>query len=610
MALRLRWKILTFTVLPLVTLAFATLWVVNHQITRQVHQNIREDLRRASQVLENLLDVRGQSLAIAGHMTVQDPKFFSVLTIPGSYRDPQIQATVSGVARDFNAITQADLFEVADAEGHLISSVGRDASVPAGRDELVRQALSGRAVSGILTQPQAHYQVSALPVLAGGRIVGALLLGARIGGDLAERLRQLTRSEVTFVSANAATGSTLESAEDRDAMLAAVERLGRRAGSDARGTLLEIHVGGHLYVTLVRPLPQSEPRQVQFYVMQRALDAETVFLRETQADLLELGAIAVVVALLAGFLIAERITAPVQRLVRGAEEMERGNYDFPLAIQSRDEIGELAARFETMRRWQREYVHHLEEVARVKSEFISVASHELRTPVSVIRGFHELMLDGKLGPLTPQQRKALEATDRSIETLMRVAEDATRMAQIDDNRLALKRSEHEVAAIVEQAVMQARGLAVGRRVTVQSHVASDLGSAQLDGAGITQAVANLLSNGIRFTPDGGHVDVRAERDGEWLVIAVSDTGVGIEPERRERLFERSFNVRDSLHHHSSGTLEFNSAGLGLGLPIARGIVEAHGGGITVQSKVGTGSTFTIRIPVGAREASHPEEKAA
>jgi signal transduction histidine kinase len=598
MRVPLRWNILLITVFPLVTLACATVWIVNRNITRQVHQGIHDDLRRASAVLENVLTLRAQSLAVATQMTVQDPKFFSVLTIPGSRHDPQLRATVSGVARDFNAITQSDLFEVTGPDGYLLAGVGHDATVAAGRDSLRREVLSGRPLSSILVQPGAHYQVSATPVYAGGRVIGTLLLGARIGGALAERLRQLTRSEVTFVSRGTTTGSTLESAEDRDAVLAAVAGLDRRPGEPLRGgTLLEVRGGTHLYLTLIRPLPLSEPAQGQYYVMQRAIDAETVFLRETQAGLLGLGIAAVLFALLAGFLIAEQITAPVQRLVRGAEEMERGNYDFPLDVRARNEIGALAARFDEMRRRQREYVHSLQEIARVKSEFISVASHELRTPLTVITGFHELMLDGKLGEITPRQRQGLQAIETSVESLQRLADDAMHMAQIDENRLALHRTDCDVAGLVDEALMKARTQAPERRVRVGAELSPGLGTVRVDGPSIVQALVNLVGNGIRYTPDGGCVVVRARRDGDWLVVAVSDTGVGLDPARQKHLLDRSLSVRESLHHHSSRTLEFNSAGLGLGLPIANGIIEAHGGRLVLESVPAVGSTFAIWIPI-------------
>jgi signal transduction histidine kinase len=118
----------------------------------------------------------------------------------------------------------------------------------------------------------------------------------------------------------------------------------------------------------------------------------------------------------------------------------------------------------------------------------------------------------------------------------------------------------------------------------------------LDATRMKQALTHLISNSIRFTPDGGHVEVLADLEKSQVVIEVRDTGVGIPPERLGHIFERSLMVRDSLRHHSSNRLEFGSAGLGLGLAIVRGIVEAHGGTISAASEVGSGSQFTIRLP--------------
>ena len=118
----------------------------------------------------------------------------------------------------------------------------------------------------------------------------------------------------------------------------------------------------------------------------------------------------------------------------------------------------------------------------------------------------------------------------------------------------------------------------------------------MDRSRLVEALTNLISNGIRFTPDAGCVVVRVRREGPMLAIEVRDNGVGIAPDRQADLFERPTMARASRHHHSSRKLEFNSAGLGLGLPIARGIVEAHGGRITFESTPGQGSTFTLRVP--------------
>jgi signal transduction histidine kinase len=331
--------------------------------------------------------------------------------------------------------------------------------------------------------------------------------------------------------------------------------------------------------------------------MQRSLGAETAFLRRIQGDLARLAVAAVLMALIAGLLIADGISRPIQKLVRGAEEMERGNYDFPLVLRGgHDEIGYLAERFVEMRRHERRYVTSLEEVARWKSKFIDVTSHELRTPIAVIKGFHELLTDGALGPLNAKQKNALVAIEESVSGLERISEDATRVAQIEGERLILNPQPHALRDVVEDATARASNDAPKRRIDLTLQIDADAGTAVIDGPRMVQAVANLVRNGIRFTPDGGAVNVRAGRDDDGLVIEVQDTGVGIEADRIPELFGQAFTVRDTTHHHSSGALEFNSAGLGLGLSIACGIVAAHGGTITVASAPGEGSTFTIRVP--------------
>jgi two-component system sensor histidine kinase BaeS len=190
--------------------------------------------------------------------------------------------------------------------------------------------------------------------------------------------------------------------------------------------------------------------------------------------------------------------------------------------------------------------------------------------------------------------------------LVQIAEDATRMAQIESDRMVLDLGDHEVGALIERGTRAAQAEARGRSLTITVEAASDLPPARVDPERLTQAVANLVRNGIRFTPDGGRVDVRAwrepGRDRDQLLIEVRDSGIGIPEDRMSVLFNRTVLVRDSLNHHSSSRLEFNSAGLGLGLPIARGIVEAHGGTIEATSRPGEGTRFLVRIPYGSGEA--------
>jgi signal transduction histidine kinase/flavin-binding protein dodecin len=597
-SLPLRGRILIFTVLPIAALTFATLWVVNRNITHQTEQGIHDDLHRASAIIENVLNGRARALALAGGVVVRDPKFFSVLTLPGNWHDAELQATVAGVARDFNSITQADLFEVVDVQGHVLASVGHEASDAAAVANMVAAALRGNPVSGIMAGRGTLDQVYVAPVHAGGRVIGALLLGSEINAALAGELQRLTRSQVSFYAPGSVLASTLQRPSDRQAMTRAILALGDLTDAlPEHGMLLDVRNDGQTLLTLIGRLPLSLEGEGQVFVMQRSLEEETAFLRAMQVGLMELGGLALVIALAAGLLVAHRITSPVSQLVRGAEEMERGNYAYPVEVRSADEIGYLAERFRDMREKQRTLVSNLAEVARVRSEFISVASHELRTPISVIRGFEELMEAGALGPVTSDQHEALTAIRGSVGTLSRIAEDATRMSHIEGSGLQLSPSECDLRQRVLEAVEAARADGPGRRVTVEVDAPRDLGTAVIDGTRFGVAVANLVRNAIRFTPDHGRVEVRARRGEGTLEVAVSDNGVGIEPERQQHLFDRSFMVRDSLHHHSSSRLEFNSAGLGMGLSIAAGIIQAHRGSLLVESTPGVGSVFTVMIPL-------------
>jgi signal transduction histidine kinase len=590
----LRWRILLFTAVPMVVLTLATIWIVHDTVSRRVHMRVEEDLRRAAAVFEDMLGERAEQLGVTSEVIVRDPRFFSVLTLPGSHADPYYRNTVAGVGRDFNAITHADLFVVIDAGGKTVASVGRDRAPDVARSELVKTAFrEGRPAHGVLMTGKNHFQVTATPVIAGGRISGVLVVGARIGQELAEKLRELTRSDVSFVSAGAISGSTLARTEDKSTLLEFLA-----APRDPAVDLSELAGTGGVSLTLARPIPGSRPVDRQFYAIQRSLHAETAFLGEIQATLGQLGFLAILIAIVAGLLISERITQPLQRIVRAAEEIERGNYDFPVTAEGKaqaDEIGYLARRFDAMRQHERAYVRSLEEVARVKSEFISVCSHELRTPISIIRGFQELLQNEVMGPLSAEQKKAVRAIEEGTIKLEQIADNATRMAEIESQRLILAFDDHDVSDLVKVAVRSALHEARGRRVNVTTETERHVPLLVVDGPRLTEAVANLVRNALRFTPDGGRVEVRTRWQAPWLDIEVEDDGIGIAPERQDQIFERGILARDSRNHHSSTTLEFNSAGLGLGLAITRGIVEAHGGTITVDSALGRGSRFVIRL---------------
>ncbi|MCD4534558.1 HAMP domain-containing histidine kinase [Nocardioides sp. cx-169] len=222
----------------------------------------------------------------------------------------------------------------------------------------------------------------------------------------------------------------------------------------------------------------------------------------------------------------------------------------------------------------------------VKDEFISLVSHELRTPLTSIHGYAMLLLERH--DLDPQVRSQLEVVVRNTERLQRLVEDLLHTGQIDDEAMYFRRVECDLVQIVRQAVQAAEPHARDRGVTLGLRTPQRL-MLRVDPQRIAQVLDNLLSNAIKYTEPGGRVTVALGTDVNRVEIAVTDTGVGIDAADRDRLFTRFFR--------SQHAEEQSIQGVGLGLSIARSIVEGHGGRIDVDSEIGRGSTFRVRLPL-------------
>lgn len=606
MRLGLRAKITLITVLTPLTLGFAALVTVHRNVQEHVNSSsIHEGLQHSVRVFEGMLDTRGRALAGGAAVIARNPRFFSLLNLGSGQKDSRFTATVRGMARDLNGITGAELFEVYDRRARRLASVGTVSTAATERDSLVRIALRGRPALAVRRIGASQYQVSAAPVLADGRVVGALLLGSEIGETLARLLRAQMRCEVSFVVDTTVTATTLERAGDRNALLSYVAGVPTRNAAALRARPPDkVRGAGIVYITSVQPIPWAPPGSC--YVMQRAFDPETVFLQSMQRDLVLLALIAVGAALLTGFILSGQITRPIEELVRCTQEMQRGNYNHPIRVRGRDEIGFLAERLAEMRQRESVYVGSLEEATRLKSEFINVASHELRTPISVIEGYRDLLESGTLGPMVPEQKQALEAMRASLRSLTQIAERALQVAQVRSERLHLALHPQPVGAIIDRAIGVARAAAPARQVRIESRIDPGLETFPMDGDLLVEAVQHLISNAIRFTPDGGSIEIEAHERQRQLEITVADQGPGIPPERLDHLFDHGYAVHDPLRHHSSDELEYNSRGLGMGLGIARGIIEAHGGTVRATNREQGGSMFVIRIArteVPARRAA-------
>ena len=292
-------------------------------------------------------------------------------------------------------------------------------------------------------------------------------------------------------------------------------------------------------------------------------------------------------ALLAGLAIAaglawylsRRVTAPVLALSRATDEVAAGRYDTELPTpRSSDEIGHLTDRF-------REMTTRLAEAQELERHFLMTVSHELRTPLTAIRGHVAALREG-LADDPVDRAASLDVVAAETERLARLVGDLLDLARLDAHRFTLTEDEVELRRVVEQAYEGRREEARQRGITYEQAIEAEP-VLHTDGDRVLQIVTNLIDNAFTWTPDGGRIDVRLARENGAVSVSVSDTGPGVPPDQRERIFRPFFSGDES-------------GGTGLGLAIARELAEALGGELELDSSPGRGSRFELRLPARKR----------
>jgi len=229
----------------------------------------------------------------------------------------------------------------------------------------------------------------------------------------------------------------------------------------------------------------------------------------------------------------------------------------------------------------------LEAASRHKSEFLANMSHELRTPLNAIIGFSEVLVDRMFGELNEKQDEYLKDIYASGQHLLSLINDILDLSKIEAGRMELEVSDFDLPGAIGNALILVRERASRRGITLGHSVDERLGTIRGDERKVKQVLLNLLSNALKFTPEGGRIDVSARVHDGVAEVSVADTGVGIAPEDQEAVFEEFRQV---------GTADKKVEGTGLGLALSRKFIELHGGRIWVESEVGKGSTFRFTLP--------------
>ena len=233
-------------------------------------------------------------------------------------------------------------------------------------------------------------------------------------------------------------------------------------------------------------------------------------------------------------------------------------------------------------------LERVSELSQLKSNFISNISHELRTPLTHIKGYVELLVSESLGTVTEEQKHALQVSQQSAGKLETLIEDLIMVSLATRGELTVKLEDMDIRRISNLAVKSFIGKAENRGINLHAVIDEDIPFVQADSQKIGWALSHLIDNGIKFTSSGGSVVLSVKREGENLVtVSVTDTGIGIPPNRLNEIFEAFHQLDGSSTRHHGGT--------GLGLSLVRQIIEAHGSMIDVQSIEGRGSTFKFPL---------------
>jgi signal transduction histidine kinase len=308
------------------------------------------------------------------------------------------------------------------------------------------------------------------------------------------------------------------------------------------------------------------------------------------------------------------IVKPVTHLRDVANAVREGDVEQRAMIHTGDEFEELAAAFNRMVRQllnQQSELRHvngeldvrldelaqanmrLYEMNRLKSDFLATVSHELRTPLNSIIGFSDVL--GGIASLDDKQKRYAGNIQRSGTMLLEMINDILDLAKMEAGKMEVRPSEFKIGALVGAQCDMARPLAEKKNIDLDYDISPSLPPLKQDQAKVQQILNNLLSNAIKFTPDGGRISVAALQDpcGD-LVLTVSDTGIGISPDDQSLVFEKFRQASGALPDGDAMTREYS--GTGLGLSIVRELCRLLGGDVTLESELGKGSVFSVRLP--------------
>jgi len=465
-------------------------------------------------------------------------------------------------------------------------------------------------------EDERYYYYTALPVVDGDQVTGVVIVGTSLNSILPELKNTSLANVILYGEDRRAIASTVGMDEKGlfqrtislpgDLYQSAIQSENVVSGEN-------ITVDGHTYKIAYGPLQVGDNRLGVFAVLlpQNYVLESSQHSRNDYVIVYSLATIAVV---LLGILIARLIVNPLAKLVRVSRDIANGDLSRRTEIHTRDEIGVLANTFDDMtehleqRTLELERSNQLlEQMDRTKTRFIQVSAHELRTPLTIVQGYAQLIeVKAKDDPqFSKYTAGILEGTNRMVD----IIDNMLDVSRIETNQLTVMPVKVQIAQVLEKVRYTFEQGLEQRGLTLMIEGIDSLPAIQGDQDLLYKLFYHVIMNAIKFTPDGGSIHVSGCVNGETperpqVEISVRDSGIGIDPQNHELVFEKFFQTGEIMLH-SSGKTKFKGGGPGLGLAIARGIVNAHGGRIWIESPgydeaTNPGTTVFILLPVNGQ----------
>jgi signal transduction histidine kinase len=314
------------------------------------------------------------------------------------------------------------------------------------------------------------------------------------------------------------------------------------------------------------PVPfQGNPRELEF-------------IERTNLTLLYGALIGAIIALLLGVFLSRTLTRPIRELTHAAHAISAGNLAQQVPIRSHDEMGELAQAFNKMSA-------ELSRSVNARKQMTADIAHELRTPLSLILGHAEAVHDGVL----PPTNENFEIIREEAVRLQHLINDLRTLSLADAGELSISLQNVEPERLINEVASLYQYQTQRKNISLQLDISSPLPTLEVDPGRMTQVLTNILDNAMRHTPESGRIILSAKQSGDWVELAIHDSGPGVPQDKLDHIFERFYRIDSSRQREDRGS--------GLGLAIAKSIVQAHNGQLSAESEAGKGLRIIIRLPI-------------